>query len=215
MRAGLQASHAAMHRPATSTAATRRRRAPRPALLRPAAALLALACLSPALRPAAALRHAAAPRRATLLRSQDAVDLEDLDALLSPYARIEFVEGVDETVVPTIKMTRSATSSRDGEFFTGTATFWFDKADALFRDITADSLITGMRLCDEEGVVETADVKAEFRRGNPAGITAVLVLSSPDEWNRFMRFMTRFADQSGLAFTAAQGMRGTEGAGGS
>ena len=128
---------------------------------------------------------------------------------------IQFVPGVDETVIPEVSMTRSATSQRDGKFFTGTATFWFDKADALFRDITADSLITGMRLCDEEGVVETADVKAEFRRGNPAGITAVLVLSSPDEWNRFMRFMTRFADQSGLAFTAAQGMRGTEGAGGS
>ena len=133
------------------------------------------------------------------------MDLEDLDALLSPYARIEFVEGVDETVVPTIKMTRSATSSRDGEFFTGTATFWFDKADALFRDITADSLITGMRLCDEEGVVETADVKAEFRRGNPAGITAVLVLSSPDEWNRFMRFMKRYSDKNGMGFMAADG----------
>ena len=100
-------------------------------------------------------------------------------------------------------MTRSATSQRDGKFFTGTATFWFPRADALYREITPDSLIAGMRLCDAEGCMTTEDVRAKFVRGNPSGISAVVLLTNPDEWNRFMRFMTRFAAQSGLAFTAA------------
>ena len=79
-----------------------------------------------------------------------------------------------------------------------------EKMDLIVDGVgDVESLITGMRLCDEEGVVATTDVKAKFHRGNPSGITAVLVLSNPTEWDRFMRFMTRFAAQSGLAFTAA------------
>ena len=100
-------------------------------------------------------------------------------------------------------MTRSATSQRDGKFFTGTATFWFPRADALDHDIQADSLIAGMKLCDAEGCMVTQDVRAEFRRGNPAGITAVVLLTNPDEWSRFMRFMGRYSERQGLDFVAA------------
>jgi len=32
-----------------------------------------------------------------------------------------------------------------------------------------------------------------------------MVLHNPDEWRRFMRFMRRYADQTGLEFTAADG----------
>ena len=117
---------------------------------------------------------------------------------------IQFVPGVEETVVPEVSMTRSQTSKMDGKFFTGTATFWFPRADALYREITADSLIEGMRLCDSEGCMVTQDVRAKFTRGNPAGISAVVLLTNPDEWARFMRFMKRYCERSGLAFTAAE-----------
>jgi len=116
---------------------------------------------------------------------------------------IQFVPGVDETVIPEVSMTRSATSQRDGKFFTGTATFWFPRADALYREITPDSLIAGMRLCDAEGCMTTEDVRAKFVRGNPSGISAVVLLTNPDEWNRFMRFMKRYSDKNGMGFTAA------------
>ena len=118
---------------------------------------------------------------------------------------IQFVPGVDETVIPEVSMTRSATSQRDGKFFTGTATFWFPRADALYREITPDSLIAGMRLCDAEGCMTTEDVRAKFVRGNPSGISAVVLLTNPDEWNRFMRFMKRYSDKNGMGFTAADG----------
>ena len=58
----------------------------------------------------------------------------------------------------------------------------------------------------------SAQVQAKFSRGNPAGIEACLILHNPDEWHRFMRFMRRYADQTGLEFTAADG--GGDGKGG-
>mmetsp|Transcript_32641 Transcript_32641/g.112954 ORF Transcript_32641/g.112954 Transcript_32641/m.112954 type:complete len:165 (+) Transcript_32641:142-636(+) len=117
--------------------------------------------------------------------------------------KIQFFDGVDERVVPTIKMTRSAPrkSATDAAFFTGTATFRFDKADALFEDISIDNLIQGMRLVDDEGSISTDDVRAEFERGNPVRVVAVVVLASPTAWARFMRFMKRYCLQSGLQFT--------------
>ena len=85
-------------------------------------------------------------------------------------ARIQFVVGTDEPVVPTISMTRSATTiamtrsattatARETEFFTGTATFWFKKARALYGEFGRDDeLITGMTLLDVEGSLVTEDV---------------------------------------------------------
>lgn len=111
-------------------------------------------------------------------------------------ARIQFVPGFDERVEPTVSMTRSAGQ----DFFTGTATFWFQRASSL-RLVDGDRLITGMCLLDDEGSISTTDVQAKFVKGRPTGIESVLVLSNPVEWNRFMRFMTRYADEHGLQFT--------------
>ena len=57
-------------------------------------------------------------------------------------AAIQFFRGVDETVIPDIRMTRS----RDGA--TGQAIFVFEEPDALGPEITA--AISGMFLVDEE-----------------------------------------------------------------
>ena len=57
-------------------------------------------------------------------------------------AAIQFFRGVDETVIPDIRMTRS----RDGA--TGQAIFVFEGPDALGPEITA--AISGMFLVDEE-----------------------------------------------------------------
>lgn len=120
--------------------------------------------------------------------------------LLYEKARIQFVPGIDERVEPTVSMTRSAKNQQD--FFTGTATFWFQRASSL-NLVNGDTLITGMCLLDDEGSITTTDVQAKFVRGRPTGIESVLVLSNPSEWNRFMRFMTRYAEEHGLQFTAA------------
>ena len=46
-----------------------------------------------------------------------------------------------------------------------------------------------LRALDDEGELTTEDVKADFVKGRPRGVTAVLILKSATEWSRFMRFM--------------------------
>ena len=124
-------------------------------------------------------------------------------AMEKQMATIQFVRGEDERTEPTVSVTRSVKSS--DKFFTGTATFWFDKATTLGTGLFPERLITGMYLEDEEGVIITTDVHARFEKGKPVGIQSVLVLSNPTEWHRFMRFMNRYAMQNGLSFSPAAG----------
>lgn len=64
--------------------------------------------------------------------------------------------------------------------------------------------ITGIYMIDEEGELESVDVNAKFVNGKPDAIEAKYVMRSPLEWDRFMRFMERYAESNGLGF---QGVR--------
>jgi photosystem II protein len=107
-------------------------------------------------------------------------------------AKIQFSRGITEEVVPDVRLTRS----RDGN--QGTATFYFDKPKALDGTNTED--ITGMYMIDEEGEIVTREVKGKFVNGQPTALEAVLLMKSPGEWERFMRFMERYAEEHGLGF---------------
>ncbi|MBD2020703.1 photosystem II reaction center protein Psb28 [Leptolyngbya sp. FACHB-36] len=106
-------------------------------------------------------------------------------------AKIQFSRGVDEDVVPDVRITRS----RDGS--NGTATFYFEYPKALSSSSTED--ITGMYLIDEEGELTTREVKAKFINGQPAALEAIYIMKSADAWDRFIRFMERYAEENGLA----------------
>lgn len=108
-------------------------------------------------------------------------------------AKIQFSRGIDEDVVPDVRLTRS----RSGD--TGTATFTFINPKALDQGSTED--VTGMYLIDEEGEIITREVKARFVNGRPEALEAVYIMKSPDEWDRFMRFMERYAEQNDLGFS--------------
>lgn len=112
-------------------------------------------------------------------------------------AKIQFIKGLDEKVLPNISLTRS----RDGS--TGTATFRFKKPNILDKSTIKEGEITGMYLIDEEGVLETRDVNARFINGRPEGIESLYIMKSPEAWNRFMRFMERYGEKNGLVFTKA------------
>ncbi len=105
-------------------------------------------------------------------------------------ARIQFSRGVDEEVVPDVRVTRS----RDGS--NGTATFYFQNPKALDQGNTQE--ITGMYLLDDEGELVTREVKARFVNGQPEAIEAVYLMKSADEFERFIRFMNRYAEDNGL-----------------
>lgn len=111
-------------------------------------------------------------------------------------AEIQFSRGVAEEVIPDVRLTRS----RDGS--NGTATFYFQNPQALGNDRTDD--ITGMYLIDEEGEITTREVKAKFINGRPEAIEATCIMRSAAEWDRFMRFMERYAEENDLGFTKSE-----------
>ncbi|MEM6450497.1 MAG: photosystem II reaction center protein Psb28 [Cyanobacteria bacterium P01_D01_bin.105] len=107
-------------------------------------------------------------------------------------AEMQFSRGVKEEVVPDIRITRAQDLSD------GTATFYFDRPKALVEE---GGEITGLYLVDEEGELSTRDVNGKFVNGEPAGVEAVYVMRGQEEWERFIRFMDRYAEANGLGLT--------------
>lgn len=112
-------------------------------------------------------------------------------------AKIQFILGLDEKVLPNVRLTRS----RDGS--TGTATFRFRNPNILDKNRAKEGEITGMYLIDDEGVLETRDVNARFINGKPKAIESIYIMKNPEVWDRFMRFMERYSQTNGLVFTKA------------
>jgi len=113
-------------------------------------------------------------------------------------ARIQFIKGLDETILPDVSLTRS----RDGS--TGTATFKFKNPTILDKNTTKQGdEITGMYLIDKEGSLETRDVNARFINGKPEIIESIYIMKNPEAWDRFIRFMERYGEMNGLVFTKA------------
>ncbi|ACK65276.1 photosystem II reaction center protein Psb28 [Rippkaea orientalis PCC 8801] len=110
-------------------------------------------------------------------------------------AQIQFSRGVAEPVIPDVRLTRS----RSGQ--SGTATFYF-REPSIFNSESTDE-VTGMYLVDEEGEITTTEVKGKFINGKATDIEAILIMRSPEEWDRFMRFMERYAKEQGLEFSQA------------
>ena len=138
---------------------------------------------------AAAFAPATTPRAAIALRSS-----------VKPTAGISFYDGLYEPDVPDVKLTRS----KDGE--NGVATFNFDKPSFFNCEREEDvpqGAITAMTMADEEGEISTANVSARFVEGKPVGLLVRHEMKSPGEWDRFMRFMERYAEANGLGFAKA------------
>eukprot|EP00475_Leptophrys_vorax_P004729 TRINITY_DN12809_c0_g1_i1.p2 TRINITY_DN12809_c0_g1~~TRINITY_DN12809_c0_g1_i1.p2 ORF type:complete len:194 (-),score=5.96 TRINITY_DN12809_c0_g1_i1:337-918(-) len=113
--------------------------------------------------------------------------------VVTDEAAVQFVRGVNEQTVPEVRLTRS----RDGT--SGTATFIFEQP-SVFDSPSDLGDITGLFMVDDEGVIQSVDVSAKFINGKPAGIEARYVMRTEREWDRFMRFMERYAEANNLGF---------------
>ncbi len=109
---------------------------------------------------------------------------------------IQFFNGVDEKVIPQIRLTKS----KDG--YAGQAFFRFDNPEALLSDNFKD--IQGMYLLDEEGLITTREINIAVskKNGKYTAIEAVYCWRSERDFKRFMRFANRYAKQNGLAYEA-------------
>ena len=111
-------------------------------------------------------------------------------------AEIQFARGITEESIPNVRLTRS----RDGS--NGTASFSFNESKILQSGNSQE--ITGMYLIDEEGELVTREVKCKFINGEPTSIEAIYVMKSVQDWDRFIRFMERYAQEHGLEFSKSK-----------
>ena len=156
-----------------------------------AAVVLALALRPGPAGPPARLR---APRLSPVVSSATDADADaDADGKRATLSWRE--DSPAEVVVPDVALTRS----RDGT--TGTATFRFERPRITsLNNVWKNGLITGLWLRDEEGTLVTQDVSLSFDKGQPSEVRAILVLKSAEEWERYLRFMRRYAEEAGLEF---------------
>ncbi len=108
-------------------------------------------------------------------------------------AAISFLDGIEEPTIPEIRLTRS----RDGR--TGQAFFTFEEPNALSS--VKDGSIKGMNMIDEEGILNTREVKARFLNGTPSAIEATYVWKNEQDFDRFMRFAKRYAASHGMGYS--------------
>ena len=108
-------------------------------------------------------------------------------------ATIQFFRGVDEPVVPEIRLTRS----RDGR--TGQAFFVFDTPEALTKESVTE--LKGMLLIDEEGELVTREVNARFVNGEANALEAIYTWKTEADFERFMRFAQRYAKCHGMGYS--------------
>ena len=109
-------------------------------------------------------------------------------------AAIQFLNGIDEKVIPEIRLTKS----KDGQ--SGQAFFRFDRPDALLSDNFKN--IQGMYLIDEEGQITSREINIAVskKNGNYIAIEAIYCWRSERDFNRFMRFANRYAKKVGLDY---------------
>ena len=114
-------------------------------------------------------------------------------------AAIQFFNGVDEKVIPEIRLTKS----KDGK--AGQAFFRFDSPEALLSNNFKD--IQGMYLIDEEGQITTREINIAVskKNGKYTAIEAVYCWRSERDFNRFMRFANRYAQKVGLDYEENNG----------
>jgi len=109
-------------------------------------------------------------------------------------AKIQFKNGLEERSVPTVRLTRSPDSKKS------VAIFRFDRP-SLYNHVDLEAEVDGMTLIDEEGSISTENVIAHFSEtGVPQYIEAKYVMRSTKDWDRFMRFMEKYADTHDLEF---------------
>ena len=111
-------------------------------------------------------------------------------------ARIQLAIGIDEEASD-VKITRS----KDGD--TSVAVFFFNTPNCMTGETASTNEILGRYMIDEEGEIITRNVNAKFINGKSAGIEAIHKIDGQYEWERFLRFMNRYAEENGMSLNKA------------
>lgn len=108
---------------------------------------------------------------------------------------IQLIEGITETEIPLIKLTKS----RNGK--TGTATFIFIQPNSLKFLNYQNLIIHGMYLLWENKKIITTDIKIFFKDGKPYLLRGLFIFKNSTEWFNFLNFINHYSKEMGLSFT--------------
>ena len=112
--------------------------------------------------------------------------------------KIQFIPGLDEPVIPEIRLTRSSNGT------TGTATFRFKKPKILDHKWLENKEIKGMRLIDNETLLDTKRLFLYFVNGKPEVIEAIYIIKTGAEWATLLNLLKKFGKQANLTFIKAE-----------
>jgi photosystem II protein len=108
--------------------------------------------------------------------------------------QIQFLEGISETTLPYINVTKSKNRQ------TATATFIFIQP-SIFEVLNYQkNTIRGMYLLWEKKKTTSTDIEITFRNGEPFMITTVFLFINAKEWFNFLSFMRHYSKERGLSF---------------
>ena len=109
-------------------------------------------------------------------------------------ASIQFFQGIEETVLPEIRLEKSKTTD------IGQAVFTFLNPSVFTSDNFKE--INGMYLVDEEGEITLREINVAVskKNGKYTAIQAIYIWKTQSDFERFMRFANRYAKEKGLEY---------------
>lgn len=123
--------------------------------------------------------------------------------MTSKTPSIQFFEGISEEL-SNVSLRRNRNSG------VRTVLMTFDTIKALekFNSFTK-RFSNSMLLTDEEGSISVEPSSVQFLFGGPEGdelnrMECQFEIEQEDHWERFMRFMNRYADANGMAYSETQ-----------
>ena len=129
--------------------------------------------------------------------------------MTSSQPSIEFFVGIPEELSNVSLRRNKSTGNR-------TVLMTFDKIKALekFQSFTARS-DNNMRLIDSEGEISVTPSKIEFVFGGDDGdelrrVDCAFEVELEEHWERFMRFMHRYAEANGMAYSESEKTKSSE-----
>ena len=112
--------------------------------------------------------------------------------------KIQFIRGVNEPIIPEIRLTKSNNAS------TGNAIFQFKNPKIFLEEVNIKKTITGMYLIDSEGIIITKRLITYFINGKPEILEAIYIIRNTTEWERLTRFLTRLSESNNLTFIQSE-----------
>jgi photosystem II Psb28-2 protein len=112
---------------------------------------------------------------------------------------VQFYEGIPETISDVRLRQNKSTGDRS-------ALLVFEKMEAIeqFKSFR-NEFSKALKMIDEEGVITIEPSGVKFIFGGPEGddlvrVECIIDIDREDHWERFMRFMYRYADANGMAY---------------